>query len=451
MFMKIRDRLSLQFTIISAILLFGVLTGIYILTAEHSNNDFHDRLLDRAITNDELFLAQDNLSEEKFRDVQRKFPQSLPEEIVRIYNDSNQSVFIKDNSYQWPKSVIAQVRKQKLIYYASDKRQTAGIYYIDNSGNFTVLVSAVDTYGLRQMQQLFWVMFFAFFISVFILFFAGRLFARIALFPMIKVINDVKFIRSTSLDKRLRTKEGKDEINELAITFNNLLEHLEQSFETQRSFVAHASHELRTPVTSIIGEVEVTLSQERGKEEYKRALEGVMTESGKLNDLINNLFDLAQANIDITEFQNVRLDELLWQVKDEWSSRIPESEVVLSYNLPEDPNRYTIQGNSHLLFIAVGNILKNAIKFSNNKIVTCKLYLQNNSPVISILDIGIGINKEDIQNIFRPFFRGANTFGYAGYGVGLSLADKIFRLHNAHISIHSELNIGTEFLIYFTS
>jgi signal transduction histidine kinase len=436
---------------ISAVLLLAVLAGIYLLTSQHYTNDFHERLVDRAITNAELFLAQDNLSVERFRDVQKKFPQSLPEEIVRIYNDSNESVFIKDSSYQWPVSVINRVRQQKLIYYTTGKRRTAGIYYIDNSGNFTVLVSAVDTYGLQQMQQLFWVMFVAFFISVFILFFAGRLFARIALSPIIKVINDVKFIRSASLDKRLRTKEGKDEINELAVTFNNLLEHLEQSFGAQRSFVAHASHELRTPITSIIGEVEVTLSQDRDKEEYKKTLEGVLTESGKLNDLINNLFDLAQANIDITEFQDVRLDELLWQVKDEWSSRIPESTVDLRYNLPEDPRRYTIQGNNYLLFIAVGNILKNAIKFSNNKIVTCKLYFQNNAPVVSIRDTGIGINKEDIQNIFQPFFRGANTIGYSGYGVGLSLADKIFRLHNVRISVNSELDKGTEFLLFFSN
>src|ERR1700676_675910 len=183
--MKIRDRLSLQFTMISAILLFVVLTGIFTLTSQHYKNDFHDRLLERAITNAELFLAQDNLSEEKFRDVQKKFPQSLPEEIVRIYNDKNESVFIKDSSNQWPGSIIDQVRRQKFIYFTKGKRQTAGIYYVDNSGNFTVLVSAIDTYGLEQMRQLFWVMFVAFFISVFILFFAGRLFARIALSPIV--------------------------------------------------------------------------------------------------------------------------------------------------------------------------------------------------------------------------------------------------------------------------
>jgi signal transduction histidine kinase len=448
--MKVRDRLSLQFTNISAIILLGILSGIYFLTLRYKENDFRIRLIDRAITNAELFLAQDNLSEEKFKEVQKKFPLSLPSEIVRIYNDHNESVFIKDSSFQWPSSVINQVRKQKFIYYSQDLRQIVGIYYVDNSGNFTVLVSAIDVYGAQQMHQLFLVMLGIFIISVFIHFFAGRLFARIALSPIIKVINEVKIIRSSSLDKRLETKGGKDEINELVYTFNNLLEHLEQSFGAQKAFVAHASHELRTPVTSIIGEVEVTLSQERNKEEYKTTLEGVLNESARLNDLINNLFDLAQANVEISDFQDVRLDELIWQVKDEWTNKIPESNVELYYNLPEDPKKYTIQGNSHLLFIAVGNILKNAIKFSDNKIVTCKMFLQNNSPVISIRDIGIGINREDIQHVFQPFFRGANARGYSGYGIGLSLADKILRLHNVRISIYSDLGKGTEFVLSFS-
>jgi signal transduction histidine kinase len=448
--MKIRDRLSLQFTIVSAVLLFLVLAAIYLVTWENQKKDFYGHLRERAITNAELFLAQDNLSEEKFREVQKKYPQSLPEEIVRIYNDQDQSVFIKDSSFQWQRSVIDQVRKEKSIEYAKGNRQIVGIYYIDNSGNFVILASAIDTYGFDQQRQLFLIMLIGFLISVCVLFFAGRLFARIALSPMIKVINDVKIIRSSSLNKRLETKEGKDEINELAVTFNNLLEHLEQSFEAQSSFVAHASHELRTPITSIIGDVEVTLSQEREKSDYKKTLEGVLAESEKLNDLINNLFELAQTNIDITEFRDLRLDELIWQIKDEWNGRLPDSKIDLQYHLPEDTRKYTIQGNNYLLFIAISNILKNAIKFSDNHEVTCRLYMNNHTPVISIRDKGIGIGKEDLQKIFQPFYRGSNTFGYAGYGVGLSLADKIFRLHNVRVTVQSQLDKGTEFQLFFS-
>lgn len=447
--MKIRDRLSLQFTILAASLLFLVLAAIYLLTWRNQKKDFYGHLMDRAVTNAELFLAQDNLSAEKFRDVQKKYPQVLPDEIVHIYNDKDQSVFIADSAAQWPRPIIDRVRRDKSIYYSEGARQAVGIYYPDNSGDFVILASAIDKYGAANLRQLFWIMVVGFLISVFVLFFTGRLFARIALSPIIKVIHDVKIIRSSSLNLRLSTKGGKDEINELAVTFNNLLEHLEQSFEAQSSFVAHASHELRTPVTSIIGDVEVTLSQQRSIEDYQKTLQGVLAESEKLNDLINNLFELAQTNIDITEFRELRLDELIWQIKDEWTSRTPESRIDLQYNLPEDPRKYTIQGNNYLLFIAISNILKNAIKFSNNHVVTFRLFLQNNTPVISIRDTGIGIGKEDLQKIFQPFYRGANTFGYAGYGVGLSLADKIFRLHNISVSVKSQLEKGTEFQLFF--
>jgi signal transduction histidine kinase len=168
-----------------------------------------------------------------------------------------------------------------------------------------------------------------------------------------------------------------------------------------------------------------------------------------LNELTNSLFELAEANIDVSLFQEILLDELLWQVKDEWTSRLLNSKIELHYHLPEDRKKYTVQGNSYLLFIALGNIVKNAIKFSDNKTVTCQLYLLNNTPVISVQDRGVGIELKDIKNIFQPFYRGANSFGYAGFGIGLSLAEKIFRLHNARIEVESELNKGTEFRILF--
>ena len=448
--MTIRDRLSLQFTLLSALLLFVVLATTYLLTARHRRTDFQERLLDRAVTHAQLFLAEDNMSAEKFRDVQKKYPLSLPQEVVRIYDDSDKPVFIQNGSFQWPRAMIDRARTNRVMSWQDGDKFTCGIYYIDNSGNFTILASAVDAFGHQEMQQLFWIMFVAFFISVFFLFFTGRLFARVALAPMIKVMNDVKFIRSTSLDKRLKIKEGRDEINELAITFNNLLEHLEQAFEAQGSFVAHASHELRTPVTTIIGDVEVTLSQPRDAAEYRNTLSGVLTEAEKLSDLINTLFELAQTNTGIAEFRELRLDELLWQIKDEWSMRIPDSRIELQYHLPEDIRKYTVLANNYLLFVAIGNIIRNAIKFSNNGVVRCSLSIQNNNPVVSIRDGGIGISAEDLRNIFQPFFRGQNTFGYAGFGVGLSLADKIFRLHNVRVVVLSELQKGTEFLLYFS-
>jgi signal transduction histidine kinase len=449
--MKIRDRLSLQFTLIFAVLLLLVLATIYLLTSKYRAADFYTRLQDRAVTAAQLFLAEDNLSEAKFKAVQQKYPQSLPAEFIRIYNDRNEPVFLKDPGRQWTSSVIEQVRSQGSLNYSEGKVRTAGIYYKDNSGNFVVLASAIDVYGDASMRQLFWSMFSVLIISIVVMYFLGSLFARIALFPITKVINEVKIIRSSSLNKRLAVKTGgKDEIVELTITFNNLLEHLEQSFDAQRSFVSNASHELRTPLTSIVGNIEVTLGIEREKEEYKKVLGELLVETEKLTNLVNDLFDLSHSNIDVNDFHDLRLDELLWQVKDEWSHLIPGSRIELRYpQLPEDPKRYTIPGNSHLLFVALGNILKNAVKFSGMELVTCTMTVENDRVVISIEDRGIGIRPDDIPHIFEPFYRGTNAKTYEGLGIGLSLTDKILRLHGATVQVRSEWNKGTTFAIVF--
>jgi len=145
------------------------------------------------------------------------------------------------------------------------------------------------------------------------------------------------------------------------------------------------------------------------------------------------------------DFQNIRMDELLWEVVDELSSE----NVKIKYNLPSNNFKYTLQGNRQLLFISINNILKNAIKFSDNKEVQCELFCDAQGINILIRDQGIGIEQKDINKIFQPFFRSSNALNYPGYGIGLSLTQNIIRLHNGIIKIKSRINAGTEFRIIF--
>jgi signal transduction histidine kinase len=445
--MKVKDRLAAQFTFMFAILLFVVLIGVYYLVGQNRQESFYTKLDDRALTMGELYLAQDNMSQESFKKVVEKYPQVLSHEVIRIYNAGFQPVFIKEDSVSWPKEVINTVIEKKEIHFTQGNKQVAGLYYEDNSGNFVVIASAIDDTGYQNMKRLGWIMLFSFLSSLIITFFLGRLFATIALKPISKIINDVKIIRATSLNQRLSITQYKnDEINQLSITINNLLEHLEQSFEAQRSFITYASHELRTPLTSILGNAEITLKNDREKEDYKNVLHGIVKESEKLNQLINSLLELAQANMDDDEMEKIQLDEVLWEVVDEWGDK--PNQVKLEYKLPADKSRFTINGNRRLLFIAISNILKNAIKFSNDKEVYCELGCTENETVITIKDSGIGIATDEIKNIFTPFYRAPNAGGHKGTGIGLSLADKIIRLHNGTIEVRSELYKETTFLIH---
>jgi signal transduction histidine kinase len=448
--MKIKNRLSLQFTAIVATMLALIFSAIYWITETNRRQDFYARVKDRALTVAEIFLAQDNLSKEKFREVQKKYPLRLPEEIVRVYDSGNNSVFTRDTSRHWSDGVISQVRRDRYLEYKEGYRQDVGIYYIDNSGNFVVLASATDDYGYARQRELLLALLAIFVITMIILFMAGRLFAEIALRPIIHVNQQVKNIQASDLSQRVDEGNGKDEISELAINFNSLLQRLQEAFQIQSSFVTNASHELRTPVTSIIGEIEVTLRMRREIHEYQRSLQSILAEAEKLKEITDDLMELAQANFNMDLLVNApfRVDELFWDIRQDWLKKYPGGKLEFNMgDLPEDEGRLILNGSRQLLEIALNNVLRNARKFSDQGVVTCELSVAEKNVLITVTDQGIGIPPEDIQHIFQPFYRGQNARNYSGYGIGLSLSRRIVVLHQGTILAESQLGKGSKFVI----
>jgi len=289
-----------------------------------------------------------------------------------------------------------------------------------------------------------------FFVSIFATFFIGRIFAHISLQPLVKITNDLKLIRSSNLHMRLPIDASKtDEIDKLSITINQVLEHLEQSFDNQQAFVANASHELRTPITAILGEAEITLMKDREPEEYKLVLEEIVFSTKKLHLIINSLMELMQTSLNNKDFQQVIVDELMWEILDELPEKTDKDAIQVRYDMPDDINKRILLGNRRLLFIAISNVLKNALKFSKGKAVRCTISYKNNGIEFYIEDQGIGIATEDLEKVFQPFFRSNNAMRYKGYGIGLSLTSNIVKLHNGHISIQSALEKGTQVTLFF--
>jgi len=448
--MKIRNRLSLQFTFMFAVLLLFVLTGIYFFVEHNWVKNFYTKLNSRAVTISQFYLAEDNLSKEKFERVLKKFPQSLADERISIYDANFKSRFIPEDSIHWDVNILKSVVASKEIYFRQGDRQVTGIYYVDNSGPFIIMVSAVDYQGAHDMHELALIMLFFFLISLIITFFTGKVFSRLALAPILGITNKLKIIRSSSLDHRLSVNETQiDEIDTLSIGINNLLEHLEQSFDSQEAFIANASHELRTPITTILGEAEISLMSDRDIKDYKQTLFNIIKETERLNFIINSLMDLVQTNISNNDFQDISMDELLWEVVDEMCNKHPDRVIEVNYNHPDDHSVYTLQGNRQLLFIAINNILKNAVKFSDNKPINCEIFDDTKGIHILIKDQGIGIPSADVNKIFQPFFRSSTALSFAGYGIGLSLTQNIMRLHNGTIMVKSEPGKGTEFHLIF--
>jgi len=451
--MRIRTRLTLIYTVIIALILLFLNLYIFYFTKISIKNDFFDRLQNRALVTAQMYLKEDNLPPAVFEQVRTKFVQRLPDETARMYDSLNHPSFIVNKEdHAFPIEVINNARKLKSTEYEDGDRQVVGIFTTDNQGDFVTLVSAPDISGHARLNELKKVLLIGFLISILIVYLSGLFFSRQALKPMSDIIAEVKKISASNLHLRVNEGNGKDEIALLAVTFNEFLNRLEIAFEMQKNFVSNASHELRTPLTSIIGEVEVTLNKHRNVEYYEKTLKSVLIEGEKLSQLTTGLLNLARVSFDDSQLiiEDVRIDELLWETKELLLSQNKDFNIHIEYlEMPEDPDKLIIKGNKQLLQVALGNIMENACKFSDNKTVKAILKFNPENIHITIIDRGIGIPTDDLKNIFEPFYRATNARSYSGSGVGLSLTQKIIKLHKGNIEISSVLNEGTKVEIKF--
>ena len=449
--MKIKDRLSLYFTSLSIIILLVGIGSVYFTILSILRAEFFSRLKDRATVAAQLYLKADEISQDSLAIVRSHYLEKIPTEVIRIYDSKNNATFIPEKEPHWNKEIVDKVRRNGYLQYINGDRQVVGMFFMDNQGDFVVLVSAQDMATETRMQNLLETMIIIFVVIIAICFLLGRWVASSLLSPINEVISRMQIIRANNLNMRVDEGSGNDEIGQLARNFNNLLEHLENAFELQKTFVANASHELRTPITSIIGEAEIALAKDREPAEYQRVLRSVLSDSERLGNTITGLLELAEIDMDFSRatLAPVRVDEILWELWAYWNDKLEVNSLSIEMdNLVNDENALIINCNKSLMYIALNNIISNAFKFSNNQPVKCVLRASNNQLSIDIEDTGPGIKTEDIGNLFKPFYRSKSVAQIPGHGLGLYIANSIVSLYAGSLSANPNSG-GTTFSIRF--
>jgi two-component system sensor histidine kinase ArlS len=452
--MRIRTKLTIIYTAITALLLICLNLYIYYSASNYIRKIFYTELKQRALLTAQVYLEQDEMEANLFKQIKNKFLQTLPNEETGIYDKNNSPAFIDSPSTPFfSYQIINHVRHEKYLEFEDRDRQIVGIFYPDNQGDFVIIVSAINKNGITRLYFLKDVLIFGFVFCLIIIFILGRFFSKQALSPMSNIIKNVNKISASNLHLRIDEGKGKDEISELAITFNNMLTRLETVFESQKTFIQNASHELRTPLTSIIIQTEVVLSKERSIEEYKENLKSNLLEAEKLSQLTTNLLNLAKSYFDDAKLnlENIYIDDLILEVRKEIESQADSRIIKVEYIIPLSSKDLVISGNRQLLRIAFFNIVENACKFSANDEVRITLDCSDKKIKIAIIDKGIGIPINEAEKIFEPFYRASNARNYLGSGVGLSLTKKIMELHSGKISVSDNPTGGVLFEIIFTA
>jgi len=275
---------------------------------------------------------------------------------------------------------------------------------------------------------------------------AGALLAKITLQPVKRIINTIHQITAENLRMRIAVPASKDEIRRLADTFNEMLERLEQAFTSQQRFFEDLSHELKTPLAVLKGELEVTLKRMRSTREYEATLTSSLEEINRIIRVVEDLLMLARFDNNLAILETSRLDikGLVGEAAE--SIRILARQKNIEIRLSGRAG-VIVHGDKEKLRRLFLNLLENAVKYSQpGGIVSVQVEEVKPWAQISVADTGRGIPEDEIPNIFERFYRLEKSRSPGGFGLGLSIARSIVEAHKGKIEVKSSVGKGSTFI-----
>lgn len=344
-------------------------------------------------------------------------------------------------AFSHPKSDIAERLPQSdQPRVPGDERYQSLVFVIASAIDPVVGMLRSLAWGLAGVSAVIWLVAAA----------GSRWMCRRALDPLTRMSEALRGIDPRNMAGRLPVPATRDELAKLATSFNELLGELQTAFERQRQFTGEASHQLRTPLTAMLGQMEVALRRDREPIEYRRVLAASIAQACRLNQTVDALLFLARADADSLAPGLETIDLAEWlppHVAETWNAH-PQF-----HNLRLDiPSRESvpIRVNRTLLGQAIDNLIDNAFKFSpSDGHVGVRVTTESGWTTVGVEDEGPGIAATDLQRVFDPFFRtdDARRRGVTGTGLGLAVTDRIVRSFGGWIEVRSTKNRGCAFYV----
>ncbi|MBC5840549.1 MAG: HAMP domain-containing histidine kinase [Flavobacteriaceae bacterium] len=450
--MNIRKKVTFTYVALSTFSTLLLCVLVFIMFRKNNQYHFLKRLEDRAKIVASINFQNDPEKKRYYSNLKKNGLEELIQEEEYVLKVNSENSFEYNTKLDVPNEFYMHILESGKDWYEINDKYYLGQIFTENNQKYIVIVGARDRMGKNTLIFIVRIMFFGGIGFLLLAYFFGRLLARRVFYPVARITKEVKRISASNLHNRLPQVKNSPELSDLTDTFNGMLDRLETSFEIQANFINNASHELKTPITTIIAEAEIMLLKDRETEEYKQSLGNIYNQAARLGNLTESLLKLTQTGYDgKKQVQDIaRIDEILLGVKSDIDKMYPDNRVIVKLNFaPSDSNLLLVPCNKPLLELAINNIITNGVKYSDNNEVFVILSADTEKIKITINDIGIGIPPEDIPHLYEPFFRGKIAAKYIGYGLGLPLAMKIIRMHEGELQVQSEENKGTIVTIVF--
>lgn len=446
--MNLRLRFALLFSFFVCIILLVSVTSIYILYENFRHDEFLARVKERATQHCQYFfdVGRDHL--DKKREMDRRLNFTLTSEKIVIYDSALNLLYANTDtaSLAVSRNMFLNAKKNVVHNISNGFNETLGFYYGDNNNRAYIVISANDKFGEKRTDNLKIVLLATLIGGLVLSGLFASFYVRQIVRPLSALTNQMQIISESNLDKRVTVGNDKNELTRIARNFNEMLDRLENAFEMRKSFVQHASHELRTPLSSMLAQTEAALAKELNPAESHAILSSLREDQQHMIELTNSLLLLSKYEKlpALTDLAVIRVDELLYEAIDNIKPLYPQSHINVNFtSVPDNYELLTVMGNDVLLRSALQNLVKNACHYSEDNEVSINIDAQSNGMKITFDNMGKQLTHDEKQRLFIPFFRGENSAHKKGYGLGLSIVQRIINLHKGivyYTAINERLN-----------
>lgn len=473
LFLSIRFRLTLWFVFILAIILIGFSGLLFYMQIQELQAETLIRL-ESKLENVEKAFGADTANPQGFPiNINDDSASLQKEDVLALYKPDGSlqkmwGPFTQEISFDFSRISNEEENEAmiKLVALSIGNGQTQYVFKIVplySQGIFTgrlALGIPLDPRG--QLRQLFFTLVILIGLTLLVSFAGGFWLADRAMRPVKTIAAKARFIGDTDLSQRFNLPQ-KDEIGQLAQTFDSMLARLESAFARQRQFTADASHELRTPLTIVNLETTRALSTPRPAKEYQRALQVIQSENELMSELVNDMLTLARmdARHESLHQEPLDLSDIAIDVVERLVPLASRQEIKLETGeLPE----VLILGDRQSLTQMLTNLVENAIKYTAQNetdqmrqvLIEAGTYPLRALGWVRVSDTGPGIPGEHLAHLFDRFYRvdesrtqSADESFPTGSGLGLAIVESIAKLHGGNIEVKSELGKGSTFEITF--
>lgn len=454
--MKLKNRVSFLVSIEFTVLYALAATTVYILFADFRKEEFESRLNEKAITSIKLLVEVAEVDERILKIIDANSIRNLYNESFLIFDDTFKLIYeSNDNKHlDWSRSDLEFLKKNRRLYRKQNELDVFGLFYQSKNKGYYALVSANDKYGQRKLEYLLYLLVITYIIFTAIGWLSTTLLIRKSLVSIDLLLNKIKSVKGDKDGSSIALKTQSEEIQLLVTEFNLLLDRISKSHEKQKEFTANASHELRTPISRIIAQIENRLDvvEKVSFDDHKELLNEILKDLNSLSELISSLLVLSQVDIESEpELERVRLDELVFDSAQFIHEHFGDARFQIHFDddvLVE--HKLEIIGNRSQLQIVFNNLLKNAYLYSDSKIIDIRLIIGSGNVVFVVENDGMTLTQTEQKYLFEPFMRGANSKNKKGLGLGLRIVARILQVHRATIayliSIEGKNRIEVTFL-----